>query len=384
MRLKRDEYENAAFVRRKRAWAAAVVAPLLLAGCGEEKVAEVLAPPVKALVVPEPVTERVLTYSGVIAPRIESTLGFRVSGKITERYVNVGDEVKAGQKIAKLDEKDLKLAENSAHAAVASAKTRFEVARDALNRAKFLLQSRFIAQSAVDQRQLEFHSAQSALNSAQDQLDQAINATSYALLLADENGIVTSVRAEPGQVVAAGQAVITLAHSNDLEASVAVPEQKIVKLNNGQPALISLWSAPDIKSEGRIREIAGAADTASRTYAVRVTIAKPVPQMRIGMTAAVAFRIPQDSPAVIVPITALVREEYKTIAFVADKDTQTVARRDVEAARITDEGVLVKAGLKPGEILITGGVQFLQNGMKVRLPKQAMTEVAHVDGSARR
>ena len=384
MGIKRDKFENASFVRRKCAWAAAVVVPLLLAGCGEGKVAEVLVRPVKAMVVPEPVTERVLTYSGVIAPRIESTLGFRVSGKITERYVNVGQPVQAGQKIAKLDEKDLKLAEHSARAAAAAAKTRFEVARDALNRAKFLLPKRFIAQSAVDQRQLEFNSAQSALNSAQDQLDQAINATSYALLLADENGIVTSVRAEPGQVVAAGQAVITLAHSNDIEASVAVPEQKIVKLSNGQPASISLWPAPDIKSEGKIREIAGAADTASRTYAVRVTIAKPVPQMRIGMTAAVAFRIPQDSPAVIVPITALASERGKTIAFVADKDTQTVARRDVETGRVTDEGVLVKAGLKPGEILITGGVQFLQNGMTVRLPKQAATEVAQVDGTVSR
>jgi multidrug efflux system membrane fusion protein len=384
MGIKRDKFENASFVRRRCAWAAAAVVPLLLAGCGEERVAEVLVRPVKAMVVPEPVTERVLTYSGVIAPRIESTLGFRVSGKITERYVNVGDEVKAGQKIAKLDEKDLKLAEHSARAAVAAAKTRFEVARDALNRAKVLLPNRFIAQSAVDQRQLEFHSAQSALNAAQDQLDQAINATSYALLLADENGIVTSVRAEPGQVVAAGQAVITLAHSNDIEASVAVPEQMIVKLANGQPASISLWSEPDIKGDGKIREIAGAADTASRTYAVRLTIAKPVPQMRIGMTAAVAFHIPQDSPAVIVPITALASERGKTIAFVADKDTQTVAQRDVETGRVTDKGVLVKAGLKPGEILITGGVQFLQNGMTVRLPKQAVTEVAQVDGTVSR
>jgi multidrug efflux system membrane fusion protein len=384
MRIKKDIFENASFVRRKRAWAAAAVAPLLLAGCGEEKMAEVPVRPVKAMVVPEPVTERVLTYSGVIAPRIESTLGFRVTGKIVERYVDVGQPVQAGQKIAKLDEKDLKLAEHSARAAVAAAKTRFEVARDALNRAKFLLPNRFIAQSALDQRQLEFNSAQSALNGAQDQLDQAVNVTSYALLLADENGIVTSVRAEPGQVVAAGQAVITLAHSNDIEASVAVPEQEIVKLANGQPASISLWSAPAIKSDGKIREIAGAADTASRTYAVRVTIAKPAPQMRIGMTAAVAFRIPQDSPAVIVPITALASERGKTIAFVADKDTQTVARRDVETGRLTDEGVLVKAGLKPGEILITGGVQFLQNGMKVRLPKQAVTEVAQANGTVSR
>jgi RND family efflux transporter MFP subunit len=229
---------------------AAVLLPLALAGCGDEKVTEIPARPVKVMVVPKPVTERALTYSGVIAPRIESTLGFRVPGTIMGRFVNVGDTVKAGQKIAQLDEKDLKLAENSARASVAAAKTRFDVASDALNRAKFLKPNGFIAQSAVDQRQLEFDSAQSALNSARDQLDQAINATSYALLLADKDGIVTSVRAEPGQVVSSGQAVITLAHSEDIEASVAVPEQEIISLKEGERASISLWSASDIRSEG--------------------------------------------------------------------------------------------------------------------------------------
>ena len=384
MRQKSDKYEKTSLASRKGVLSAAVLLPLALAGCSNEKVSEVPARPVKVMVVPKPVTERALSYSGVIAPRIESTLGFRVSGKIMERFVNVGDTVKAGQKIAQLDEKDLQLAENSARALVAAAKTRFEVASDALNRAKFLKPNGFIAQSAVDQRQLEFDSAQSALDSARDQLDQAINATSYALLLTDKDGIVTSVRAEPGQVVGAGQAVITLAHSDDIEASVAIPEQEIIKLKEGERASISLWSAPDIRSEGKIREIAGAANPASRTYAVRVTITNPVPEMRIGMTAVVTFRVPQDTPAVIVPVTALAGQRGKTIAFVANQDTQTVARRDIETGRVSDEGVRVKAGLKPGDILVTAGVQFLEDGMKVRLPKGAMTEIAQADGLASR
>jgi RND family efflux transporter MFP subunit len=384
VRQKSDKYEKTSLASRKGVLSAAVLLPLALAGCGDEKVTEIPARPVKVMVVPKPVTERALTYSGVIAPRIESTLGFRVPGKIMGRFVNVGDTVKAGQKIAQLDEKDLKLAENSARASVAAAKTRFDVASDALNRAKFLKPNGFIAQSAVDQRQLEFDSAQSALNSARDQLDQAINATSYALLLADKDGIVTSVRAEPGQVVSSGQAVITLAHSEDIEASVAVPEQEIISLKEGERASISLWSASDIRSEGKIREIAGAANPASRTYAVRVTITNPAPEMRIGMTAAVTFRVPHETPAVIVPVTALVGEGGKTIAFVTNQDTQTVARRDVETGRVSDEGVRVKAGLKPGDILVTAGVQFLQDGMKVRVPKGAMTEVAQTDGSANR
>jgi multidrug efflux pump subunit AcrA (membrane-fusion protein) len=85
-----------------------------------------------------------------------------------------------------------------------------------------------------------------------------------------------------------------------------------------------------------------------------------------------------------VPVTALAGEGGKTIAFVTNQDTQTVARRDVETGRVSDEGVRVKAGLKPGDILVTAGVQFLQDGMKVRVPKGAMTEVAQTDGSANR
>src|SRR5271165_1585857 len=246
LRLKYDEYGKLSFVSRKVKLGFIALLPLALAACGPEQKAEVPVRPVKAMAVPAPISERTLTYSGVITPRIESQLGFRVAGKILERYVNAGDLVTAGQKISRLDEKDLKLAENAARATVAGAKTRYSVAKDALDRANSLLPNGFIAKAAVDQRQLEFDSAKSALDAAEDQLSQASNATSYAILFADKAGIVTSVRAEPGQVVAVGQAVITLALTSDIEVSVAVPEQEIVKLKPGEPASIALWSAPAI------------------------------------------------------------------------------------------------------------------------------------------
>jgi RND family efflux transporter MFP subunit len=384
MRLKCDESEKSSLINRKLKLGLLVLLPLALGACNEDKAAVVTVRPVKAMIVSAPVLERTLTYSGVISPRIESQLGFRVSGKIVERYVNAGDSVAAGQKIARLDEKDLRLAENSARAAVTGAKTRFLVAKDALDRANSLLPNGFIAKAVVDQRQLEFDSAKSAFDAAQDQLGQAGNATSYAVLIADKPGIVTSVRAEPGQVVAVGQAVITLALTNDIEVSVAVPEQEIGKLKAGGPASIALWSAPNINSEGFIREIAGAADAASRTYGVRVTIAKPVPDMRIGMTAPVTFRVPEETAAEILPLTAFTEENGKTIAFVADRDSQTVAPREVETAGVTESGVRVKSGLKPGDIVVTGGVQLLQDGMKVHLPKEVLTMVAQSAATASR
>ncbi|MGO8951789.1 MAG: efflux RND transporter periplasmic adaptor subunit [Rhodomicrobium sp.] len=383
MRLRFDESGRTSFVSQKARLAALIVLGLGLAACSEEKAAEIQVRPVKAMIVPAPVSERVLTYSGVVSPRIESTIGFRVSGKIVERYVNVGDRISAGQKIARLDEADLKLAENSARAAVTSAKTRAAVAKDALARAKFLLPNGFIAKAAADQRQLEFDSAQSALSAAEDQLNQAINATSYALLIADKDGIVTSVRAEPGQVVAAGQAVITLALAGDIEVSVAVPEREIVKLKPGDGASIALWSAPGVKSEGKIREIAGAAEAASRTYGVRITVAKPVPEMRIGMTASVSFDLSEEAADPTVPLAALTEHGGKTVAYVADKESQTVARREVVTDGVSEAGVRVKTGLRPGEIVVTGGVQFLEDGMKVRLAKEILTAQAETAVTAR-
>ncbi len=348
---------------------------LALSACSEPPSVQTPIRPVKAAVVPPADTQRVLTYSGVLVPRIESTLGFRVPGKIVERFVNAGDQIKAGDAIARLDEKDLKLAENSARTNATAAKTRLDVAKDALKRANYLLPNGFIAQSAVDQRQLETDSAQSAYNAAVDQLNQSINATSYGLLAAEKDGIVTSVKAEPGQVVSIGQAVITLAHAEDIEVLVAVPEQEIARFHPGDVAAIALWARSETGSSGRIREIAGTADPASRTYPVRVTINNKMADMRLGMTTSVGFSV-AEQPAVMVPLSALTKDGERTIVYIASRDTETVMRREVEAEGITGDSVRIKSGLAPGEILVTGGVQFLHDGMKVRLPRDVLPAVA--------
>jgi membrane fusion protein, multidrug efflux system len=381
MRANTDKRTNISLIRRRRVFAALAL-PLALAACGEKKTAQEPVRPVKAFVIQAPASERTLAFSGVVAPRIESQLGFRVSGKIVERFVNAGDRVSAGQALARLDEKDLKLAENSARSAAAAAKTRLAVAKDALDRAAYLFPKGFIAKAAFDQRQLEFDAAKSAADSAEDQLNQAVNATSYALLSADKDGVVTQVRAEPGQVVGAGQAVVMLAHANEIEVSVAVPENEIARLKTGDPARVALWAAPDVASAGKIREIAGAADPASRTYSVRVTVSAPLPEMRLGMTASVSFKLPEAAPPVIAPLTAFMEEGGKTVVYVADADRQTVARREAVLDGVTAEGVRVRSGLKPGDIVVTGGVRFLKDGMKVRLAKEFVTEVA--DGAAGR
>ena len=213
-----------------------------------------------------------MTYSGVVRPRIESNIGFRVAGKVVERAVNVGDRLEVGGVIARLDDTDLKLAENSAKAAVAAARTRRDVASDNFDRAKPLLPQGYISKAVYDTRRNELDAAVGALDTAEAQLRQATNAVGYATLTADKAGIVTAVTAEPGQVLSAGQPVITLAESGETEIAVAVPEQDAGRLSVGQRAKITMWSGPRMSVEGRIREIAGQADPSSRTYAIRVAV----------------------------------------------------------------------------------------------------------------
>jgi membrane fusion protein, multidrug efflux system len=343
-----------------------------LAGCkGEAAIEEKeVVRPVRVAVVSVAPQGRALTYSGVVRPRIESNLGFRVNGKIVDRSVNVGDRVKVGQVIARLDDTDLKLAENSARAAVNSARTRHDVTRDNLERAKPLLSKQFISQASYDIRRNEFDAAVSALQSAEAQLRQAANATSYATLRVDKAGIVTGVMSEPGQVVSAGQAVVALAEAGEVEVAVSVPEQDAGRLMVGQRASVALWAGPDNSNEGRIREIAGQADAASRTYAVRVAVSNPPHAMRLGMTATVAVRIDGngEGAAMVVPLTAITEVEGIPVVFVVDRKKKTVRRTPVKLAGAAGEGVRVAGGLEAGDLIVTAGVQFLRDGMRVKLP----------------
>ena len=292
--------------------------------------------PVKVAVVAAANRDRMLTYSGVVRSRIESAVGFRVAGKIVERSVNVGDRVAVGQAIARLDETDLKLAQNAARAAVTSARSRRDVANDNLERAKVLLPKAIISQAAYDTRRNELDAAAAGLETADAQLRQAANAVDYATLKADKAGIVTAVTSEPGQVVGAGQAVITLADAGETEIAVAVPEQDAGRLTIGQQAKIKLWVGPRASIEGRVREIAGQADPASRTYAVRIAVDTPPHAMRLGMTASVVLNVDDEAGPVVVPLTALTEGEGGTVVFVVDGANKVVRKTAVAVGEVAD------------------------------------------------
>lgn len=381
MRASHDESSRSAANANKRSWPRLVLllpVVAVLGGCnGEAKVEQEVVRPVKAIVVGEAARERTLAYSGVVRPRIESAVGFRVAGKIVERLVNIGDRVEVGQVVARLDDTDLKLAEGSAKAALAAARTRRDVAIDNFARARTLLPKAFIAKATFDARKNEMDAAIGAFESAEAQLSQATNAVAYATLRADKAGIVTAVRAEPGQVVNAGTPVIVLAESGETEIAIVVPEQDVARLRVGQPIDLTLWAGPRTASNGSIREISAQADSDSRTYAVRATVHEPPASMRLGMTASVSIKVEDAAASVVVPLTAVTESGGSTVVFVVEPASRTVRKKSVTLAATAAEGVRIASGLEPGEIVVTAGVQFLRDGMKVRLPADVEQRAAN-------
>jgi membrane fusion protein, multidrug efflux system len=171
-------------------------------------------------------------------------------------------------------------------------------------------------------------------------------------------------------VLAIGQSVISLAEAGETEVAIAVPEQDHGHLSVGQPASIRLWTAPGVEAQGRIREIAGQADPASRTYAVRVAMDAPPAAMRLGMTASVSIGINGERSEMVVPLSALIGLEGKPAVFVVDPASHTVRERPVSVDGVASDGARIVDGLMAGDAVVIAGVQFLRDGMEVRVPAQ--------------
>lgn len=352
---------------------ALVVAPTLLLGACKDEVANAAGGepvrPVKVVKVAAGHATRAISYSGVVHARVEAPLSFRVGGKIVDRFVDIGQRVEAGARIASLDPADLKLALRSAEASVAAADARRSVAQDALARAKTLFEKGFATKAQLDSATLELDQANAAYDSAVSARNQAKNQEAYTELLADGPGIITDVRADRGQVLAAGTPVVVLARDGEREVAVAVPEQDVRHFAKDEVVEVAFWAEPGLTLAGKVREIAGSADPNSRTFAIRVSIPAD-PRVRLGMTASVIAEVPVVAAGPAVPLTALAEQAGQPIVWVVDRGTETVSARKVRVASTTTDGVRIAEGLAPGDIVVTAGTQFLSEGKKVRVPEK--------------
>jgi RND family efflux transporter MFP subunit len=342
-----------------------------LSGCSDEKKAEApqIVRPVKVVEITKAGDTRALDYSGAVKARTEMNLGFRVAGKITERAVNIGDRVKPGDLLARVDATDYELAVKSAEANLAAAEKGVQTADLANKRAIQLFDKSVASKSQLEQASLTYDQAVSTRDAALSSLDQAKNQVSYAALQADQNGIVTAINADTGQVVASGTPVVAVAVDGEKEVQIAVPENDIAEFKPGKPVKASFWSDDKLVLQGKVREVSGAADPQSRTFSVRVSLPND-PRVLLGMTATVEANVTNTNPDVAVPLTALAEKDGKKIVWIVDRNAATVHAREIKIADFTGDGVSVTEGLQSGDIVVVAGTQFMTENLKVKLPDQ--------------
>ncbi|NQW54237.1 MAG: efflux RND transporter periplasmic adaptor subunit [Rhodospirillales bacterium] len=316
-----------------------------------------------------------LLLAGTVVPRIESTLGFRVSGKIVQRAVDLGAIVKPGDVIASLDPSDYKLAVDNARAALASADADHSRARADHERYLNLRGSTAFVPQTLDQRQSLSSTAQARVDQAKSQLASAENNLAYTVLRADTAGVVTAVQAEVGQVMAQGQGVVRVARTDELEIVVGVPEHRLKVVRENPSASFELWSDPGRRHAARLRELSPSADPVTRTYAARFSVIDPPEFIGLGMTATLGFERPDAAPVAEVPLSAIFQRGTQPAVWVVNRDTGTVELRPVVIARWRDDTAAILSGVREGELIATAGVHKLESGQKVK-PLQQQQQAA--------
>jgi multidrug efflux system membrane fusion protein len=303
-------------------------------------------------------------YSGEVRGRFESQLAFQVGGKIVRRSVDLGQRVRAGEALMQLDPKDIQQTVNISSAQVYSAESQLKLAENNLARYRKLYEQNAVSRMQYEQYQNAYDAALAAVRQASAQYAQGANQLDYSTLYADADGVIVGVDAEAGQVVAAGQSVVTLVRDGEMEVEISVPENRIDEMRKAGQVSVTFWALPDIVAGGKIREVSPIADKVTRTYKVRVTLATALPEIKLGMTATVAVDGAERQAAIFVPLAAVYQEKDTPSVWVVTGDVVTL--RPVKLGAGGDAKVQVLSGITGGETIVTAGVHKLREGQKVR------------------
>ena len=363
-----------AFIGKHLAAIAAIGMALLFVagGCAKQDTGQVKARPALAYKIPATSGVDSDVFAGDIRARVEADHAFRVAGKIAQRLVDAGAAVKKGQALARIDSQDVRLAADAGKAQVAAQQTESEFANAELKRFQDLFNKGFVSKSALDQKVNVANAAKARLNAARAQSSVSINQESYATLTAETNGVVTQVMAEAGQVVAAGQAVMKIANPQEKELSISVPEAKLGEFKGRGAAprelKVGLWSNPGKFYKAKIREIGGAADPITRTYAVRVTLLELDEAVQLGMSAYAVFVGANETDTLAVPLSSLYVRDKTTGVWQIGADGK-VSLKAVTVVQYRETSAVIKAAsgsVKPGDIIVAAGVHKLREGEVVK------------------
>jgi membrane fusion protein, multidrug efflux system len=327
-----------------------------------------------------------LRYPVEAAARYANPMSFRVAGKIVERTVRLGDVVRRGTLVAKLDAADAARQAAAARAALDAAEHRLTFAQQTLDRDNAQFAQHLVAESALEQTQDAYSAARSARDQAADQWVVARNALRYHELLADHDGMITGENADTGQYVAAGQAVYGLAWTGDVDVNLDAAASDLGRMTIGQPADVTFSALPGRRFAARVREVAPAADPQSRTYRVKLTLAggQGADAVRLGMTgdavlspASTGEHQAVDSahvaaaaaPIFKIPATAIFHQGSAPAVWVIRARDSTLELRPVTVRTYTERAVVVTNGLAEGDNLVLAGVHTVFAGQHVRAVK---------------
>jgi RND family efflux transporter MFP subunit len=351
---------NALFVR-----VVPLVAVLVLVACTRPAPVEMPVRSVKVMTVGMQSMQSGLEFAGEVRARVESRLGFRVGGKLTQRPVELGQHVRAGQVLARLDPQDYQLAADAARAQLAAAVGNRDLAAADFKRFKELKDQNFISGAELERRETALKAAQAQFEQARAQLAGQGNQVDYATLLADVSGVVTAIEAEPGQVVAAGTPVVRIAQDGPRDVVFAVPEDKVAAIRPGSIVDVRVWPA-NAALQGVVREVAASADPVTRTFVVKVALDGKA-ALTLGATVSVLPQALQRGAGQVIklPTSALRQEGQSSAVWVLDPASMTVKLQAVQIATTDGNEVVLASGLQPGMQVVSAGVHVLTPGQKV-------------------
>jgi len=303
------------------------------------------------------------TYTGIVRARYETDLAFRIGAKIVSRHVEVGQRVAAGAVLFRLDPTDYRLAVKAAEADLTAAEA--EVVQATAEDARLVRLPGAVSTSELEKARSARDVAVGRRDRAKEALTLARNRLSYCELTADAHGVVTALTAEAGQVVAEGQVVARLARDGEREAMVSLPENQAVAAQAAR-ATVTLWAAPGESYPDVLRELSPMADPVTRTYQARFTIRNAGPTVVLGMTATVHLLPANPTPGYGLPLSSLLRTGDRPAVWVVDRRTGSLALTPVEVREYRHETVVLSGGVKPGQLVVTAGVQKLDAGLTVR------------------
>ncbi|MBM3109384.1 efflux RND transporter periplasmic adaptor subunit [Pseudomonas arcuscaelestis] len=336
---------------------------LLLIACGQESAPQTSLRP--ALVVqPQPASAAADSYPGEVRARFEPELAFRIGGKVSKRLVEEGQRVKAEQPLAELDPQDVRLQLEASRAQLAAAEANLRLVKAERDRYQTLLERQMVSRSQFDNSENLYRAGLARLKQMRAEFDVAGNQAEYAVLRASQDGVIAKRQVEVGQVVAAGQTVFTLAADGEREVLIGLPEQQFGRFKVGQPVAVELWSQPDQRFSGRIRELSPAADPRSRTFAARIAFSAGKVPAELGQSARVFIQHEQQVE-LAVPLSALTAENGQSYVWRVEADN-TLKRVPVRVGAYGEKTVPVLEGLSASDWVVAAGVHVLQEGQQVR------------------